>query len=279
MSNLEELERLAKLRDSGVLTEEEFQAKKRDLLGGTSGTPDANTPKEVALWNPNAAANWSVVFTPAFGAYLHSQNWRAMGENAKAEKSMLWVYATLAVVALSMFKEGAYGIAWAILIAWYFLSARGQVAWVKEKFNDSYVKKGWRQPILYAIGAAIAAFIAFTIISERGGVSAILDTKVEFVRNGKMQLCDDQTVGNMVDSFMGNPSWESGVGENGVKFVNVSGDITYSDKPVKAVVQFTVDEEAGTFEFNAFEINELPQNKLIAMALLSKMCEAARTSK
>lgn len=279
MTNLDELERLARLRDSGALAEEEFQAKKKELLGGASGIPIANRPKEVALWNPNAAVNWSIVFSPAFGAYLHSLNWRAMGEDAKAEKSMLWVYATLAVIVLSMFKEGAYGIAWALLIAWYFLSARGQVTWVKEKLSGEYVKKSWRQPILYAIGAVIAAVIAFTVMSERGGVSAILDTKIDLVRNGNMQMCEDQTVGHMVDSFMGNPSWESGVGESGVQYVNVSGDITYSDKPVRALVQFTVDEKAETFKYNAFEINELPQNNLIAMNLLSKMCEAARSSK
>ena len=27
-----------------------------------------------ALWNPNAAANWSLLFSPAFGAWLHMKN-------------------------------------------------------------------------------------------------------------------------------------------------------------------------------------------------------------
>lgn len=34
----------------------------------------------IALWNPNAAANWSLLFTPLFGAYLHMLNWRSLGE-------------------------------------------------------------------------------------------------------------------------------------------------------------------------------------------------------
>ena len=32
----------------------------------------------VALWNPVAAAVWSIVLTPAFGAYLHAKNWETL---------------------------------------------------------------------------------------------------------------------------------------------------------------------------------------------------------
>ena len=31
-----------------------------------------------ALWNPNAAASWSLLFSPAFGAFLHMKNWQAL---------------------------------------------------------------------------------------------------------------------------------------------------------------------------------------------------------
>ena len=36
------------------------------------------------LWNPNAAANWSLLFSPAFGAFVHMKNWQALGEPEKA---------------------------------------------------------------------------------------------------------------------------------------------------------------------------------------------------
>ena len=78
----------------------------------------------------------------------------------------------------------------------------------------------------------------------------------------------------MVDGFMGSPSWESGVTDAEQTFVNVSGDISFADKPVRAVVQFMVDEDSQTFEYNAFEINGVPQNMFIAAALLEKMCES-----
>jgi hypothetical protein len=37
-----------------------------------------------ALWNPNAAANWSLLFSPMFGAWLHMKNWAALGEPERA---------------------------------------------------------------------------------------------------------------------------------------------------------------------------------------------------
>jgi hypothetical protein len=40
-----------------------------------------------ALWNPNAAASWSLLFTPIFGSLLHMKNWQAMGNREKAASS------------------------------------------------------------------------------------------------------------------------------------------------------------------------------------------------
>jgi len=101
------------------------------------------------------------------------------------------------------------------------------------------------------------------------------DANVEMVRGGTLSACPSATVGKMVDSFLDDPSWESGVGEGNVRFVNIAGGMTYADKLVRAVIQFTVDDKNGTFEYNAFEINEVPQNKLMALGLITKMCESA----
>lgn len=271
MTSVDELERLVKLKESGALTEEEFQAQKAKMIGGST---EAVAPQsDGSLWNPNAAANWSVIFSPVFGSYLHAKNWESLGQKDKAKNSMLWVYAGIAVIALSIFykPEMAMGAGFVFLLAWYFLSAKPQVQYVKEKLNNQYVKKGWRTPILYAIGALIALATASVMFSE-----GAFDSKaVAMVKGGKMQMCELHTVEQMVNGFMGNPSWESGTGEGGVQYVNVRGDITLHDKPVRALVQFKVDEAAGKFEYNAFETNEIAQNNLLAMALLKKMCDGA----
>ena len=55
-----------------------------------------------ALWNPNAAACWSLLFSPIFGAALHMFNARAMGdaELEKLNKGFMW--GTLAVLVIAI---------------------------------------------------------------------------------------------------------------------------------------------------------------------------------
>ena len=77
----------------------------------------------------------------------------------------------------------------------------------------------------------------------------------------------------MVEGFMASPKWSSGIAEGNIKFVNVSGKMTYMEKPVTADIQFILKGEKS-FEFNALEFNEIPQNKLMAGALFTKMCDS-----
>ena len=55
------------------------------------------------LWNPNAAANWSLLFSPIFGTWLHMLNWRALGEAERAESAKTWLMvSTLLQVGVSV---------------------------------------------------------------------------------------------------------------------------------------------------------------------------------
>jgi hypothetical protein len=51
-----------------------------------------------ALWNPGAAASWSLLFTPAFGAFLHMKNWEVLGESDKAAAAKTWVVIIIATI-------------------------------------------------------------------------------------------------------------------------------------------------------------------------------------
>lgn len=53
-----------------------------------------------ALWNPNAAASWSLLLSPAFGAILHLKNWQRLGEPGKAATSRIWAIVTVALLAV-----------------------------------------------------------------------------------------------------------------------------------------------------------------------------------
>ena len=91
-----------------------------------------------ALWNPNAAACWSLLFSPIFGAALHMFNARAMGdaELEKLNKGFMWGTLAVLVIAIllaifSGIKANFVGIA--ALGAWYGAVGRKQVALVKER--------------------------------------------------------------------------------------------------------------------------------------------------
>lgn len=126
----------------------------------TTESPGASaSPSTIELWNPNAAALWSLIFTPVFGAWLHALNWRTLGDKERETASMAWVYGGGALLVLSLLIEvlvpkGSSGdsvsqtIGFVFLLAWYFGSARAQAKLVKEKFGGSFTRKSWRKPLL-----------------------------------------------------------------------------------------------------------------------------------
>lgn len=132
-----------------------------------------------ALWNPNAAANWSLLFTPAFGAWLHMKNWQALGNEKKAKSAHVWVcVSVLFLVLMSIADVAAVSsgdaspariFAFPLLIGWYFASGRGQAKFVKKHYGDNYPRKGWLKPFggvllgmvgLFAFGFVFAMIMA-----------------------------------------------------------------------------------------------------------------------
>lgn len=108
--------------------------------------------------------------------------------------------------------------------------------------------------------AAIAYAVSFS--GGRG------DKYVQMVRGGFLDGYPQKTVGEAFDDFLDNPKWESGVSEDGERFVNVKGGILYLNKEAELAVQFFVDEKNEAFQYNACEINGVPQNNLIFWGLL-----------
>lgn len=168
MSNVEQLERLVRLRDSGVLDEREFQAEKAKILSG-SGSPHIDDGFH-HLWNPIAVANWSVLFTPIFGGYLLAKNWDSLGKKNLARRSMLWVVGGVIVLLVALANSGAVIFQFCYLVTWYFVSARSQAQYIKETLNSQYKKKGWLAPIVITLVIILVVSVfAETIDSERTG--------------------------------------------------------------------------------------------------------------
>jgi hypothetical protein len=144
---------------------------------------DANQQPEVVpvLWNPNAAANWCLLFTPAFGAYLHMKNWQALGDPAKAANSKMWFQFSLGfigLVALSIFLPESSSISAlfrpagiALLVTWYVSAARPQANLVKERFGSAYPRRGWARPLLVAFLCTFGFIVAMFVL---GVIKALL---------------------------------------------------------------------------------------------------------
>ena len=155
------------------MTDNVFAPPKSNLDGAPG--PGEQAPP---LWNPNAAANWSLLLSAAFGAYLHMKNWQALGEQEKARQSRAWMIAVVAILALSIFAGAFLGagvgnlVGFVLLITWYLTSARAQAAYVKERFGSRYPRRGWVLPIV--VGLVVVVLGGFSI----GIVAAIIQLAI-----------------------------------------------------------------------------------------------------
>ena len=132
--------------------------------------PAAPAQASPRLWNPNAAALWSLFFSPVFGAVLHMKNWQAMGETAKAAQARQWVVglsvAMGLLLLLSLFMPvspaadlvfQAAGLA--LLLAWYYGAGKAQATRVLARYGRGYPRKGWVEPILISFAVLAGLFV------------------------------------------------------------------------------------------------------------------------
>ncbi len=129
-----------------------------------------------ALWNPAAAGAWSLIFTPIFGAFLHMQNWKALGQPEKAAASKQWIFGSIAFIVattlLSLFMapssktlENISNFSGLILlVVWYYAIGKSQQNHVAARFGKTYPRRGWAIPILTAIGIAVLFFTLLMVL-------------------------------------------------------------------------------------------------------------------
>ncbi len=138
-----------------------------------SHSADAFFPEDGrAIWNPNAAANWSLLFSPAFGAYLHARNAERLGRHDEAKSNQRWFYGSLIFLGVSFFSAFVPAISDApfrlgglvILLTWYFSVAKKQAAFVRQTFGAGYQKRSLLPPLLIGFACLIGIFVvAFAI--------------------------------------------------------------------------------------------------------------------
>lgn len=123
-----------------------------------------------AIWNPNAAANWSLLFSPAFGAILHALNAKQLGRPEEVKRNQIWVAISIGFQLVSLFSILVPAssdvpfrlVALIILLTWYFSSARKQAKYVKETYGNAYPRRSWGLPLLIGF-ACFVGVVGFAI--------------------------------------------------------------------------------------------------------------------
>lgn len=116
-------------------------------------------------------------------------------------------------------------------------------------------------------GIGLGALLLFT-----SNFSPFQDRYVKLVRNGKMESCPHRTVGSMTSSFLTRPRWRSLVADDGKRYVNCRGGLTYKDAPATVELQFAILGQSS-FQLRSLEINGVPQPLLVQLVLMKMMCE------
>ena len=139
--------------------------------------------KRPILWNPLAAAMWSLLFSPVFGAFLHASNWRALGQPKRATANLLWAWGLIIFFAIYFLLSwdadfNIFGLAAAIgidgekmgrlsrvlsfpiILAWLLSLGRKQIEFIKKSYGKNYIKRGWLKPLALATVLFIAYLMA-----------------------------------------------------------------------------------------------------------------------
>lgn len=125
---------------------------------------EATGTGEVALWNPLALANWSFLLTPVFGAYLVTQNYKAMGREKDAQGAMEWCYISIGVLLSVLVLRSLGDIGGVIillayianLLAWNFRSARKQHREILAEYGKDYPRQPWGRVLVIGLAVSIA---------------------------------------------------------------------------------------------------------------------------
>ena len=129
-----------------------------------------------SLWNPNAAANWSLLFSPAFGAFIHARNAKALGRLEEAAANRMWFYGIITYLALSLFTilfpsipDAPFRlISLILLLTWYFSLGKKQARFVKATYGAGYTRKCWSRPLIIGF----ASLIGFLMVAFAFGIVA-----------------------------------------------------------------------------------------------------------
>jgi hypothetical protein len=96
---------------------------------------------------------------------------------------------------------------------------------------------------------------------------------IDIVKTGHLDNCPRRSLDQEVRGYFESPRWDAGATKDGTDFVNVSGILTYQDRPAVAVLQFIMYKDKTGFRPYLFTINGIPQPLYVTAFTLAQMCE------
>ena len=127
-------------------------------------------------------------------------------------------------------------------------------------------RKSIKLPLI--IGTAVVTVITILFVIS----SCFNDDKyVQMIKDSTLTGYPQKTVGQAFDSYLDNPQWESGSSTDGIRYVNVTGELLYKGEKSDILVQFIVDDDEEQFFYQACELNGIPQSDLVYWTLLESI--------
>lgn len=127
------------------------------------------------------------------------------------------------------------------------------------------------------------------IVDQAANAVQSEDEHVLAVKKGSNNAYPDVTYEEAFENFFGSPTWkyfkgthegpdDDGDGkpdytEDNIDVVEFTGKCTYQDVEVKALIQFTLDEDGETFDATYLAFNDVPQSMLMLHGLFEKVFE------
>ncbi len=111
------------------------------------------------LWNPVVAAIGSLVFSPAFGSFLHAENAKRLGRLAEVKINQRWFWGMIIWFVVDPFFPSLAFIfpffdvflTFALPIIWYLTTGRKQVEVVTQLGSSSYDRRPWLIPFVIGV--------------------------------------------------------------------------------------------------------------------------------
>lgn len=151
---------------------------KRYRIRPKGAAPRQTSAAGPALWNPKAVAIWALLLSPLF-AWLHAENWEALGEPEKARRNRWFVFAVVGVALGGTLLSLLGGIriplyaSLLLWLGWFVTMGREQIEWVRNRFGDDYERRPWGKAIglvaLAVVGLLFAALV-LALLAQIAGV-------------------------------------------------------------------------------------------------------------